>query len=109
MLLKKKIKGSSIAEVVIALTVIAICLGVASLIFVRSTNVTSRFMDVKKQTFIQSEILKHMYMQDLHTVEWDIEGVQVNEIPDENNDSLIVLEFISTDNKVIWKQQMMKE
>lgn len=108
MFLKRKIASSSIAEVVIALTVIALCFGVASLVFIRSMNTTSRFMDVKKQTFIQSEILKHLYKQDLQDVEWDIEGIQVNTIPDEFNDSLEILEFVSADERIIWKQQYVK-
>lgn len=108
MFLKKKVQASSIAEIVIALTIIALCFGIASLVFIRSMNVTSRFMDVKKQTFIQSELLEHLYKQDLQEVEWDVEGVEVTVIPDENNDSLQVIEFRSADDRLIWKQQFVK-
>ena len=109
MLLKRKIPASSIAEVVIALTIIALCFGVASLVFVRSVNVTTRFMDVRKQTIIQSELLKHMYRQeDLHEVTWDLEDVQVNILPDEHNDSLEILEFKGADDRIIWQQPIIK-
>lgn len=108
MLLKRKIPASSIAEVVIALTVIALCFGVASLVFIRSTNVTTRFMDVRKQTMIQSELLKHLYRQDMEEAEWDFEDVQVNTLPDDNSDSIGILEFRSTDDRIIWQQQYVK-
>ena len=69
MLLKRKIKASSIAEIVVALAVIAICFAVASLVFIRSTSTTSKFMDVKKQTELQSEILEKLYRDQLEKME----------------------------------------
>lgn len=109
MLLKRTVKASSIAETVIALTIIALCFGVASLIFIRTTSVTSRFLDVRKQTEIQSQVLQHLYQQDIHETSWDLEGVGVVKVADETSDSLQVLEFRSEDDKIVWKQQIVNE
>lgn len=110
MFLDRKVKSSSIAEVVIALTVIAICIGVASLVFVRSTNVASRFADVKKQTEIQTELFDKMHRERPEYEEWeDREDVVITTRTDEQNDSLQIIEFMNRDGKVLWSQQLIKE
>ncbi len=106
MFLKRKIQASSIAEIVVALAVIAICFSVASLVFIRSTSTTSRFLDVKKQTEIQSEILEKMYLDqsdDIVNTEIELENT-IN--VDENNDSLMVLNFLGDDQRIIWTQHL---
>jgi len=106
MFLRKKIQASSLAEVVITIAVIAICFGVASLVFVRATMVSANFQNVRHQTEIQS-----MLWEQLHTNSSPIEidGVQRIEENDELEDALMVYTYIGTDNKVIWKQQWLKD
>ncbi|MCE3297043.1 MAG: hypothetical protein K0R65_2757 [Crocinitomicaceae bacterium] len=105
MLLKRKIKASSIAEIVVALAVIAICFAVASLVFIRSTGTTSKFMDVKKQTELQSEILEKLYRDQLGEVENTEIEVELEKLPSEENDSLTVLRFLGQDERLIWSQE----
>lgn len=109
MFLKRKIKASSIAEIVVALAVIAICFGVASLVFIRSTSTTTKFLDVKKQTEIQSEILEKMYLDQGEEIKnTDIELETILE-PDEINDSLQVLNFLGSDQRIVWSQHVFKK
>lgn len=107
MFLRKKIAASSLVEVVIAIAVIALCFGVASLVFIRSVKVSANFQDVKHQTEIQSKLWESMHT---HTSleEWDDLTVEISE--DENNpDSLRVMSFIGNDGKIIWKQQQIND
>lgn len=55
MFLKRKIAASGIAEMVIAISIIAICIGLASIIFVRTTSVMSSFENLIYQTEIQNQ------------------------------------------------------
>lgn len=104
MFLKRKIQASSIAEIVIALAVIAICFAVASLVFIRSTSTTSKFMDVKKQTELQSEILEKLYRDELTELENTAIEVELEKLPAEN-DSLTELRFLGQDERLIWSQE----
>ena len=81
-------------------------MGVASLVFVRATMVSANFQNVRHQTEIQS-----MLWEQLHTNSSPIEmdGVQLIEENDELEDALMVYTYIGTDNKVIWKQQWLKD
>ena len=108
MFLKRKIPASSIAEVVVALAVIAICFGIASLVFVRSAKTTSKFMDVKKQTEIQSEIMEKMLLDDLPEIEKTSSELELDFQPSETSDSLTVIHFLSDDERIVWTQELMK-
>lgn len=103
-----KLQASSIAEVVIALTIIALCFSVASLIFIRSINVTSRFQDIRRQTELQSKILESMYRDNDSIPLIEMEDLSVKKEQDENDDQLDVIVFSGTDNRLIWKQQVVK-
>ena len=104
MFLTKKIAASSITEVVIAIAVIGLCIGIASLVFVRSTRVTINFQDVKKQTEIQSMLWEKLFLQEDIT---DIEDVFV-ERDFTDNDSIETLTFKTNDDKILWQQDWMK-
>lgn len=104
MVLNRKISSSSIAEVVIALAVIAICFTVASLVFIRSMNATMKFVDFKQQTKIQSELL-HQMIEETKELAFDDEVVELNE---SEMDSVVELHFTGTDDKIIWKQEWLK-
>lgn len=101
MFLKRKIPASSIAEVVIAVSVIALCIGIGSLVFVRSTKSTVNFQEVRTQTEIQSKLWKNLF-----TLEHELEDINNIKIEKEssNNDSIERLVFIGDDGKIILKQ-----
>lgn len=101
MLLKRKLPASSIAEVVIAVSVIALCIGIASLVFIRSTKSTVNFQEVRTQTEIQSQLWKHLFM--LKNEMDDVENVKL-ERESTDNDSIERLVFVGDDGKVILKQ-----
>jgi hypothetical protein len=104
--MRTKISASSIAEVVIALSIIALCFGIASLIFIRSMSVTSRFQDLRIQTEIQSDIFQCLY-KDLDSIQnLTYESITTFHERDAFNDSLHVIEFKTSDDKVLWKQQV---
>lgn len=105
MFLRKKIVASSLAEVVIALAVIALCFGVAALVFVRSMMVTTAFEEVRQQTEIQS-VLWEQLQTGQGTL--DLEGVQLETEEDPLEDSLVIESFIGVAGKVIWQQQRVK-
>ncbi len=105
-LTKDKIQASSIAEVVIALSIIALCFGIASLIFIRSMSVTSRFQDLRQQTEIQSDIFQSLFKDNDSIQHLSYESITLHQEQDESNDSLKVFEFKTSDEKVLWRQQV---
>ena len=107
-LIYSKIPASSIAEVVIALTIIALCFSVASLIFIRSINVSTRFQDIRKQTEIQSKIMESLYRDNDSIPLIEMEDITVKTVEDESDEKMNVIEFLGTDNRMIWKQQVLK-
>ena len=60
MIITKKISASGIAEVVIAMSIIAICIGLFSVLFVRSTNNQFSYLEVKMQTEIQDNVFSEL-------------------------------------------------
>jgi hypothetical protein len=108
MFLKTRIAASSIAEVVIALTIIALCFGVASLVFVRGTSMASRFQDVRHQTEIQSQLFESLLKDNDSIRDQEFEDITVIITADEDNDSLELIEFTAFDNRSVWKQQILK-
>jgi hypothetical protein len=105
MLLKRKINASSLAEVVIAISVIALCFGIASLVFVRSTMVTTSFEEVRMQTEIQSAIWEELHDGE---IEVEQEGVLVSSETDEHQDSLLVKTYSGLNDKMIWQQHALR-
>jgi hypothetical protein len=101
MFLNRKIEASSIAEVVIAISVIALCIGIASLVFVRATKSTINFQEVRTQTEIQSKLWNNLFT--LENEMADIEGITI-EKELTKNDSIQHLVFLGSDGKIILKQ-----
>ena len=101
-----RIKASSIAEVVIALSIIALCFGIASLVFIRSLSTSARFEDVRKQTEIQSQVLHYLFTDSdsLRLMQPDETHVEI--LPDPLSDSIEVIEFKSLSDRVLWNQQL---
>jgi hypothetical protein len=108
MFLIRKIKASSIAEIVVALAVIAICFGIASLVFIRSTSTTTKFLDVKKQTEVQSEILEKLYLDETSEIKNTEIELETEILDDETTDSLKIINFLGSDNRIIWTQSILK-
>lgn len=93
------------AEVIIALSIIALCFGIASLVFVRFTTVSTNFQFVKKQTEIQSLLWKKL-QNNAALLEYDeveIEEQQSGEM--ENSVHFIVRDL---KGKTIWEQEVVK-
>ncbi len=101
----KKVKATSIAEVVIALAIIAICFTVASLVFIRSISGMRKFVDFKNQTSIQNKLMEQM-LEGESTFEFN--DLDVEELKSEN-DSLVEYHFSNSDNKLIWKQEWLRK
>jgi hypothetical protein len=101
----KHLPSSSIAEVVIALSIIALCFGIASILFIRSLSTTTRFQDIRKQTEIQSTIFESLIKQNDSIPFLNFEGVQTLIGTDEASDSIQIIDFITTDNRILWRQQ----
>lgn len=106
MFLRGKIHASSLAEVVIALAVIALCFGIASLIFIRFTLVSSNYQFIQKQTEIQSLIWRKL--QDKST-KLDIDDVEINEEQDDELEFARIVTATDRKGKIIWKQQIAKD
>lgn len=106
MFLKRKIVASSIAEVVIAVSIIAICIGIVSLVFVRSTKSTINFQELRQQTEIQTKLWETLF---LDTELSETEGIQIETEIHSSNDSLHMLTFKGLDDKIIWTQDMMND
>lgn len=105
MQLNSKIPASSIAEVVIAIAVIASCIGVSALIFSRTIRVTTDFETVKMQTELQSDLWKQMVLnQDASASE----PVTMEKDQDLLNDSVEVVIFKGNNEREIWKQDWLK-
>lgn len=101
----KRIHSSSVAEVVVALAIVSMCFTVASLVFIRATNSTLKFQNFKEQTVIQSTLMQMMMNQEV-----DLSAVEcTTRIIDTNNDSIAAVEYVGGDDRIIWKQEWIKE
>lgn len=105
MFLKRKIIASSLAEVIIALSIIALCFGIAALVFVRFTTVSTNYQFVKKQTEIQSLLWKRL--QNSATA-LDYDEVEIVDIRDEEMKSSVHFIVRDLKGKIIWEQEVLK-
>jgi len=103
--LKKHIQASSIVEVVIAVTVIAICIGISSLIFSRSLRVTTDFESVKMQTELQSDLWKQMVLTQSAEAQDPITVIGDDDLL---SDSLSILVFKGLNDRLLWQQHWLK-
>jgi len=105
MFLRKRLIASSLAEVVIALSIIALCFGMASLIFVRFTTVSTNFQFVKKQTEIQSLLWKKLQTSSA-LLEYD--EVEIEEVGTEDSEKSMHYIVRDLKGKTIWEQEVIK-
>lgn len=99
----KKIRGGSIVEVVVATTVISICIGIASLLYVRVLKSTTSFELTRKQIQIQSNLLQKMYQGEHFSEVHDVETIV------RSNDSVAHFHYYDFQNKLIWQQEWFLE
>ena len=104
MFLKRKIIASSLAEVIIALSIIALCFGIAALVFVRFATVSTNYQFVKKQTEIQSLLWKRL--QNSATV-LDYDEVEIEDIRDEEMKNSVHFIVRDLKGKIIWEQEVL--
>jgi CO dehydrogenase/acetyl-CoA synthase delta subunit len=106
----KRLKASTIAEVVIALTIIAICFAVASQVFVQSNRSTVQFMEVKEQTEFQSFVIGALLSDTLPDIrEWN---GGITSVTDEKTllDSCTKHRLILlSGEKKVWEQELFNE
>lgn len=101
MALKTHIPASSIAEVVIAIAVIATCIGISALVFSRALMVTMDFQSLRQQTEVQCDSWEAMM---LGADPVDFDGLQLVQENDPENDSLLVIEYKGANERTLWKQ-----
>lgn len=106
----KRIQASTIAEMVIALTIIAICFTVASQVFMQASRSTIQFREVQDQTAFQSmmmEALIHDTLPDVHVWKSDLTTIETVKT---QKDSVTFSEYLLTANrKTIWQQSFFSE
>jgi hypothetical protein len=101
----KKINSSSVAEIVIATAIISMCFTVASLIFIRATSSTLKFQNFKEQTAVQSKLMQMMVNEKVDLSDFELTTTDI----DTGNDTIIAVEYTGIDNRVIWRQEWIKE
>lgn len=106
----KRIQASTIAEVVIALTIIAICFAVASQVFVQSNRSTVQFMEVKEQTAFQSVMLDAMMNDTLPAVnEWKEDLCTIQDETKKLDSSVCHRFVLKSTDKNNWEQELFHE
>ncbi len=104
-----RIQSSSLTEVVIAISIIAICFGVASLVFIRSLSTVTKYEDIRNQTEIQSEVLQYLYQEKDSISHLFLKDIEVTTSEEFTNDTLQTIEFRSLSGRMLWQQQLLKE
>lgn len=103
----KKVKASSLVELVIALSVISICLVVASRVFVQNSKSSIKFKDVKSQSEFQSFVFEALRSDTLLEVK-DWMNDEEAEIKKEDIDRSKVFRkvyYLEIEDKKLWQQE----
>lgn len=98
-----KIKGSSIAEVIIALVIISLCYGIVSIVFTRMTRVTITGEDLIIQTEIMNNCWKEQLVGDAHEeigLEYPVEISQHQSI-----EGLEQVNYKNSAGVILWNQE----
>jgi type II secretory pathway pseudopilin PulG len=106
----KRLPASSIAEMVIALSIIAICFAVASQVFMQSSRSTIQFREVKEQTEFQSLMIDALIHDTLPSVkDWNGE-LGTAEVQTTKKDSVTFSDFsLISNQKTTWQQAFFSE
>jgi type II secretory pathway pseudopilin PulG len=101
----KRIKASSIAEMAIALAIIAICFLVASQVFMQASRSTIQFKEVKEQTEFQSLMFDALIHDTLpESKDWKGELGTI-ETEETTKDTITTTTFsLQSNGKTVWQQ-----
>jgi hypothetical protein len=101
-ILAKKLKASSLAELVIALSIIALCISIAALVFIRSLKTNGAIQEIKEETDFQSSL--YLYLN-------NNPDSLYNALPtiEKSNgaDGIEIYTLWGTDHKLIWEQEIL--
>jgi len=100
----KKLKASTMAEFVVALSVFAICFMVASYVFIQSNRNTIQYQEVAAQTEFQSQLFKAFKRDSLPVTKLTSNtnmSIQENKNEEISNG---VIYTLNNSVKEIWKQ-----
>lgn len=106
----KRLPATTVAEVAIALTIIAICFAVATQVFVQTNRSTIRFGEVKEQTEAQSLLLDALIHDTLPVVsDWKGEICQFEQV-ESRKDSVTCTQInLTNGQQTIWQQVFFHE
>jgi hypothetical protein len=106
----KRTAASTIAEFVIAMTIIAICFTVASQVFIQTNRSTIQFKEVKEQSEFQSLLIDALMHDTVPAVsDWKGE-LGTMEVSTTKKDSVVFSEITLINNqKTIWQQTFFSE
>lgn len=98
-----KVKGSSIAEVIIALVIISLCYGIVATVFTRLTRISISTEDLKTQT----EIMNNSWNDQRLGIITSDESVQYPyEVTQHNSyDELEVVTYKNGTGVILWHQE----
>ncbi len=105
-----KVKSSSIAEVVIAVTIIASCFGIGVLIYSRSSQIVYSYEELDTQTRIQNELFKQHVMdfsQDTLIKQINLLG-EIEYITETQTPTSSTLLFLRNNGNLLWQQEVLK-
>jgi type II secretory pathway pseudopilin PulG len=106
----KRINASSIAEMVIALTIIAICFAIASQVFMQASRSTIQFKEVKEQTEFQSLLLEALTNDSIPVVkDWKGELGTIETTTTKKDSVTIRNVALLNDGRTIWQQTFFSE
>lgn len=100
----KRIKASTLAEFVIALSIFAICFGIASMIFTQSNRSTIQFQEANEQTAFQSQLFEAFINDTLiDPAKWEgnLASIEITPLTSTKGAQLVTLQSSSKD---LWKQ-----
>lgn len=106
----KSLKASSIVELVIALSVISICLAVATRVFVQNNKSTIRFRDAKCQSEFQSLVFEALRSDTLPAIEtWIDEETQIITLDLDRSTKYRKVFVLKSNDKQLWRQEFGNE
>lgn len=104
MMLEKKINASGIAEVVIAVSIIAICVGLFSILFIRTSSNQLNYLEIKQQSELETQVF-----ESLNSRQYDsIEKFQNLSISTKEEDEKIIRTWNSSRGITLWIQEFNK-
>lgn len=99
-----KVKASGMAEMIIAVCIISIAIGLFSLLFIRSTSSNLNYLEIKNQTEIQNQVYQSLLINnDDSLFIFNKSGIKTD--LKKLNNKLSQLIWINSGGKVLWSQE----